>query len=101
MRARVWQKPPAEIFNDCHAIQEQIRPVLELNRFRQKVQAIKQEPNAKRRDRLFAETLLGDQVRESLSACYMLLTEIPELLVQLSSCHDQLMTCAVSEGCRQ
>jgi hypothetical protein len=70
--------------DDGQAIQEQIRPVLELNRFRPQVQAIKQEPNAEHRERLFAETLLGDQMRANLSACYLLFNENPDLLVQIT-----------------
>jgi hypothetical protein len=81
------------LFRNEQAIQKQIRHVLELNRFRPQVQAVKQDPNAARRERLFAEILLGDQiVSTNLSACYLLLNENPDLLVQLCSCVDRLTT---------
>jgi hypothetical protein len=76
--------------------EELARPVLELNRFRPHVQAIQREPNAAIRERLFTETLLGDQVHKSSSHGFLLARENPDLLVQLSCCRERMPSSSTS-----
>jgi hypothetical protein len=76
--------PPNLFRDDVGFFNELVLPVLQLNRFRVVVGAIKREPDPAAREAAFALQLLQDEVRGDPSLSYLLLRSNPDLLVLCS-----------------
>lgn len=79
----LWVRQDTDVFQRVPILRDRVLPVLELNRFRPKVETLMNQPDPKSRSRAFWNALIDDNdVRHNLTLVFYLLTEATDAFVE-------------------